>query len=561
MRSLSIHKKMSGVFAVLSIIMVGIAAYGLHGFKSSNDALGDVYQNRLLPISDLASINHLLHDSIEQLTIAVIARPSPQNVQKYIDRVEANISKINDITNILLSRYSEDKAMSQFKEWIVKRDDLVKSAFSAAIVSLKAQQFNDAEDIILGIGTKKFAIAQQDLNAIIAVERQNAETAHTVAEDRYNSTRFMEILVVLFGVAICGLMALYVWRSITGPLLQLTVSMRQLAKGYLDTPIPSCDRHDEIGRIARALGVFRETAQEAKRLASLATQEQYAKAEKQNELERHIKNFKNEVVQAIAQLATASFEMRSTAQSLSTTAEETSQQSNAATATSENASNRVAAVASAADQLSASIGGVELQAQGSQKMAQQAVEQAGNTAETARELEIAISKINDFMGLIKTIAGQTNLLALNATIEAARAGEAGRGFAVVASEVKNLADQTTKATEEVGVQIESIQTATKSVVDAIQKIGITIHQMNKMTEDVSHITGQQSIAVQEIAHNAQQASGSTQEALNNISGVSKTAANNGVLATHVLGTAGAVETESEKLRSQIDDFLSKIQAA
>jgi methyl-accepting chemotaxis protein len=178
-----------------------------------------------------------------------------------------------------------------------------------------------------------------------------------------------------------------------------------------------------------------------------------------------------------------------------------------------------------------------------------------------RGLEVATNKISDVMDLISNIANQTNLLALNATIEAARAGEAGKGFAVVASEVKNLAGQTAKATEEVGAQIGTMQSATKSVVDAIAQIGTIISQMNKMANDISHVIDQQNLAVREIADNAQKASSGTQEVTTNIAGVNRAASDTGAAATQVLNTSGDLSKQAETLRVEIDEFLQKIQTA
>ena len=374
----------------------------------------------------------------------------------------------------------------------------------------------------------------------------------------------MQSVVIAVGFVMVALgifFAVLLIASIVLPLHKLQDRMESLAKGAYDAEVPFLQRGDEIGGMANALQVFKETAIEAERLSGVSAKEHASKELRQKKIEDHIAAFHNEATSAMGLLATAATKMRSTAESMSVTSKETSRQSTAVAVAAEEASASVATVASAAEELSASVTEIARQTSESQKTADQAVAQAKTTEETVGSLEVATNKISDVMNLINNIASQTNLLALNATIEAARAGEAGKGFAVVASEVKNLAGQTAKATEEVGAQIGTMQSATKSVVDAIAQIGVTISQMNKMAVDISHVVEQQNLAVREIAQNAQQASSGTREVTANITGVNRAATDAGTAATQVLNTSGDLSKQAETLQGKIDSFLRNIQTA
>ncbi len=271
--------------------------------------------------------------------------------------------------------------------------------------------------------------------------------------------------------------------------------------------------------------------------------------------------FEGRVLDVTRAVSAASKQMEASAQTMKKSAEDTNTQSTAVAAASEQASGNVQTVAAATEQLSASIAEISRQVSESTKVVSQAVNEAAKTKDVIRSLDTAAQKIGKVVSLITDIAEQTNLLALNATIEAARAGEAGKGFAVVASEVKNLATQTAKATEEIGAQIDGIQTATRTSVSAIEHIASTIEAVNQISTSIADAVREQGNATQDIARNVEQAASGTTEVSNSIAAVTSSVGQTGHVSAQVLQAARDLAKQSDDLRGQVDGFLADIRAA
>lgn len=282
---------------------------------------------------------------------------------------------------------------------------------------------------------------------------------------------------------------------------------------------------------------------------------------RQDKVAKAIEAFDRKAQDGLGAVTNAASQLQSTADALSVNAKQSSEQSMTVAAASEQASANVRTVASAAEELSSSVQEISRQVAESTKIAGHAVEQANQTNITVKGLADAAQKIGDVVKLIQNIASQTNLLALNATIESARAGEAGKGFAVVAAEVKNLANQTGKATEEIGGQIAEIQNATNQSVSAIQEIAATIVSVNQIATAIAAAVEQQGSATQEIARNVQEAAKGTQEVSNNISGVNKSAGETGDMAKGLISAIGEVLHHSDMLRKEVEGFFATIRAA
>src|SRR5947207_760650 len=362
-----------------------------------------MYQERLVPVSQLARINDLVHSSIEQLTIAVIARPSPQNVQRYTDRVENNLAEIDDLVRKYVSHVVSDENKKLFAEWSALREQFAGKAIKPAITNLKSQDFNAAEDTILGVAVKQFAKLQQLFDTIIANELRSAEHTRDAADARYRFTRYLMIGAVLFALGLGVVTAIYVNRGITGPLAGMTSAMKLLASGDLETVIPAIGRRDEIGHMAEAVGIFKEGMIVARRLENEQKSEQIGKEQRQAAVEGYIVAFERNVVLSLDSLASASTEMRATSEGMSVIAEQTTAQAVAVASAAEQASQNVEAVAVAAEEMASAVNEIERQVQDSTRIAGTAVEQARKTDDRINALSLAASRIGEVVNLITSI--------------------------------------------------------------------------------------------------------------------------------------------------------------
>jgi methyl-accepting chemotaxis protein len=369
--------------------------------------------------------------------------------------------------------------------------------------------------------------------------------------------------MAILGIAvISGSIAWMIGRSISRPLGQLGARMQALADGSLEGEIPGIGRGDEVGKMAATVQIFKDNALRIRGLekAEAATQERTA-AERRAAMENIASDFERSVTGIVRSVSTAAAGMQTTAQSMTATASDASARAATVGAASESASNNVGTVAAAAEELSSSVAEISRQVNRSSEIASKAVGDAERTNATVQALSTGAEKIGEVVKLIHSIAAQTNLLALNATIEAARAGESGRGFAVVASEVKALANQTAKATEEISAQVAAMQASTSDAVVSIGGITETIAQMSEITVSISTAIDQQGDATREIARNIQSVAVGSSEISAHIGGVTSAASATGKAASDVLSNARELDNQSGKLRSAVDEFLTKVRAA
>ncbi len=429
-------------------------------------------------------------------------------------------------------------AFEEMQGFILQRGDLVDNTMSKLGASA-----GDALQVIVDDAIA----AQKEMGPVATADMRQGKLIAMIVSG----------FAVLLGIGIGFVVA----RSITVPITEMTRSMGVLASGDTKAEIPAQGRKDEIGSMAAAVQVFKESMIETERLrAEQEAAKKRAEAERRKSMHDMADRFESTVGEVLKSVTSSSTELQATAQTLSATAEETSRQSTAVATASEETTQNVQTVASATEELSASIHEISSQVSESSRIVGDAVTQANDTNSKVQGLAEAAQKIGDVVRLINDIAGQTNLLALNATIEAARAGEAGKGFAVVASEVKTLATQTARATDEIAGQVRAIQEATASSAKAIQDITQTINRVNEISTAIASAVEEQGAATLEISRNVQQAAHGTTEVSSNISSVTQAAQETGSAASQVLASAGELAKNGTLLRDQVSAFLKEVRA-
>jgi len=404
-------------------------------------------------------------------------------------------------------------------------------------------------------------IAKMD-SAKVSIGQVFEKTA-TETDDRISNTTATQEVVAGAAVLIGLLIAFFIARGIIGPLSGLTSAMKELAGGNFGVVLPGLDRKDEVGDMAQAVETFKVKAEEKARDEAEAKVEQDLVAARQRKADmiKLADDFEGAVGEIVETVSSASTELEASANTLTSSAERAQELTTMVAAASEEASTNVQSVASATEEMSSSVNEISRQVQESARMAGEAVDQARKTNDRVSELSKAAARIGDVVELINTIAGQTNLLALNATIEAARAGEAGRGFAVVASEVKALAEQTAKATGEIGQQISGIQAATQESVNAIKEISGTIEKLSEISSTIAAAVEEQGAATQEISRNVQQAAQGTQQVSSHITDVQRGAGETGSASSQVLSAAKSLSGDSNCLKLEVGKFLNTVRAA
>jgi methyl-accepting chemotaxis protein len=535
----------TGIYA-LSDVKVGGPLYDR--IKLGNDLVADI-----LPPPEYV---------IESYLEATLALNNPAELASHRDRL-TQLKKDYDERREFWSKSDLDPAI---KTTLVQESHREVQRFWAAVEQAFLPALAKADAIAAAKSYSEITAAYQAHRALIdeIVKKTNDDNA---AIEAAATQRVGTFTILLWSIS--GLVFLVIGGGLFGvglgvirPMTRMTGVMARLAGGALEIDIPSLNRGDEVGAMARAVQIFRENAQRVQAMESAQVGlKRKAEEERKAAMNRVADGFEQVIGKIVETVSSASSEIELAAGSLTKTAEATRESTTAAASASDLSSANVQSAAAASEEMASSVTEIGRQVQQSETITQAAVRQAEQTNARISELSQSAGRIGEVVKMIAAVAEQTNLLALNATIEAARAGEAGRGFAVVASEVKALAAQTAKATEEIGTQITQMQSATQQSVLAIKEIGVTIGQISEISTAIAAAVEQQGAATQEIARNVQQAARGSTEVGGSIAAVGRGAANTGTAAAQVHGFAHSLANQGNQLKLEVGKFLTTIRAA
>jgi methyl-accepting chemotaxis protein len=548
------------LFAICTLFVIAAAAAGFWRYSTSLRTFEDDVMSRQNNAIDIEAVEINFKKQVQEWKDTLLRGKKPEALYKHWTAFQQREGEVRTVAERLSLSIADSEA-AQLVAQFFSAHKTMGDAYRRGLQDFKDHDFDSAvgDKAVAGIDRAPTELLGKAKERLLALAKAKA------GEARDEADRTTWLTIVLLGLATAAGAVVFlvsVQRSISRPLTGVVDALTTLAAGNTAVQVEGLQRGDEIGSVASAIERLKEKMIEADRLrAEQAETEQRRSQQRRTDMYTLADSFEAAVGEIVDTVSSASNELEASAKTLTDTAERTQAKTSMVAAASEEASTNVQSVASATEEMASSISEISRRVQESARMAGDAVGQARSTTDRVSELSKAAARIGDVVELINTIAGQTNLLALNATIEAARAGDAGRGFAVVASEVKALAEQTAKATDEIGQQISGIQAATQDSVSAIKEISTTIEKLSEIASTIAAAVEEQGAATQEISRNVQHAAHGTQEVSSNIADVQRGASETGSASSQVLSAAKSLSSDSNRLKLEVGKSLNTVRAA
>ncbi|WP_073953913.1 methyl-accepting chemotaxis protein [Thalassospira sp. TSL5-1] len=561
----NVSQRLFMAFAVMAVIVATIGIAGVY-FTVSTGQEGDKVAVELAPLGDAAMEIKLSATKAHLIFEEIMSGDSSENIQEVWDLLDESAwyanailkGGENDEGTFVASKNADiqektKKVVVAIGEFITTAHQRYDSLLSGGSGSdLKAgsaadAKFDDSFDKFISLADEAEELIHDQMDIGVAEMRSNVKT----------SVLTMAVITVL-GFIVAAIFIVYARKNISQRITRLSHNMKDLSSGHATTEITYLEDADEIGEMARSVKVFQQAMDQAKALTVERERQQKSLSLANEKRNTAITGFDREIATVVSNVTQAAGKVSQTSNSLTRNAQTSVTTSEDVANTSTQANRSVQTVATAAEELTQSIRGITQQANNSSEIARRAVTHAQHTNELVEGLANSADHIGEVLGLIADIANQTNLLALNATIEAARAGDAGKGFAVVASEVKNLATQTSRATDEISSQINDIQSATRESVTAIQEISHIIAQMDEIAAAIAEAMSQQAEATRDIAQNVQSASDGTYQASQKAHSIREVANESQLSATDLAAAAQQLTASANSLRQSVDGFFRQV---
>jgi methyl-accepting chemotaxis protein len=553
---LSLAAKLYAIFALVAVLTAAITALSDYNTRRNAELTGAV-ETASRAALNVERVNSLVYAVVMESrgvymsTDAAVVKKYGEGLLKFNERI---LAVVNNWESIVQADDAEQFAAfkKRIEQFVDFRKELVRRGVEISAAAGREWGDNDANREVRSALNK-------DLEAL---SRVYAERGKRLARQTDDNRYLAFVLTCLGGLALVVVVigVLIISRSVARPLSAITATIKRVAEGAEGIEVPHTDRADEIGALARAIGIFQDAMDRNRNLNSQVLLDSRARAERARHIETSVDAFREAIGAVLRAVTDNATSMRATAQTIASVASDASGRAVAAAGATEQAASNVSTVASAAEELSASVEEIGRQV----RQSAEAVEQAGlRTDKSVTEIEglaAATQRIDGVLNLIQAIAEQTNLLALNATIEAARAGEAGRGFAVVAHEVKALAGQTAKATAEISQNVSLIQASTRTSVDAVREIGNAVREINDVTSNIAGAVGQQDAATREISANAQLAAQGNETLVVNIGSLSDAMGKTSTAAESVLSASSDLTATAEILSREVEQFFRNLRA-